>query len=136
MLQGWVVVAVAFSYIGLQFVVASYGDRVRQLDRIKSLAVADLSALTCDLVRVVDVLRLGGFGFTHRLRLPHYLSRANPNDRAWLAADHAHRAAGQDPEHHLDRGLHRGALWQEPNGGDNRLVLAAVRRETTSGRRQ
>ena len=33
MLQGWVVVAVALGYIGLLFVVASYGDRVRQLGR-------------------------------------------------------------------------------------------------------
>jgi Na+/proline symporter/signal transduction histidine kinase len=33
MLQGWVVVAVALAYIGLLFVVASYGDRVRQLGR-------------------------------------------------------------------------------------------------------
>ena len=27
MLQGWVVIAVALGYIGLLFVVASYGDR-------------------------------------------------------------------------------------------------------------
>src|SRR5918994_6304364 len=33
MLQGWVVVAVALGYIGLLFVVASYGDRVRMLGR-------------------------------------------------------------------------------------------------------
>src|SRR4029078_195981 len=30
MLQGWVVIAVALGYIGLLFVVASYGDRARQ----------------------------------------------------------------------------------------------------------
>jgi len=33
MLQGWVVVLVALGYIGLLFVVASYGDRVRERDR-------------------------------------------------------------------------------------------------------
>jgi Na+/proline symporter/signal transduction histidine kinase len=33
MLQGWVVIAVALAYIGLLFVVASYGDRMRQLGR-------------------------------------------------------------------------------------------------------
>ena len=33
MLQGWVVIAVALGYIGLLFVVASYGDRVRLLGR-------------------------------------------------------------------------------------------------------
>ena len=31
MLQGWVVVAVALGYIGLLFVVASYGDRATEL---------------------------------------------------------------------------------------------------------
>src|SRR5881409_2090446 len=33
MLQGWVVIAVALSYIGLLFLVASYGDRVRGFGR-------------------------------------------------------------------------------------------------------
>ena len=33
MLQGWVVVAVALGYIGLLFLVASYGDRIRRLGR-------------------------------------------------------------------------------------------------------
>jgi Na+/proline symporter len=33
MLQGWVIVAVALGYIGLLFVVASYGDRARKLGR-------------------------------------------------------------------------------------------------------
>jgi Na+/proline symporter/signal transduction histidine kinase len=33
MLQSWIVVAVALGYIGLLFVIASYGDRLRQLGR-------------------------------------------------------------------------------------------------------
>src|SRR6201989_604253 len=33
MLQGWIVIAIALSYMGLLFVVASYGDRVRLLGR-------------------------------------------------------------------------------------------------------
>jgi Na+/proline symporter/signal transduction histidine kinase len=33
MLPGWAVIAVALGYIGLLFVIASYGDRVRQLER-------------------------------------------------------------------------------------------------------
>ena len=33
MLQGWIVIAIALAYIGLLFVVASYGDRVRLLGR-------------------------------------------------------------------------------------------------------
>ncbi len=34
MLQGWVVIAVALAYIGLLFLVASYGDRTRGLGRV------------------------------------------------------------------------------------------------------
>ena len=33
MLQGWVIVGVALGYIGLLFVVASYGDRMPRRDR-------------------------------------------------------------------------------------------------------
>jgi Na+/proline symporter/signal transduction histidine kinase len=33
MLQGWVVIAIALGYIGLLFVVASYGDRLRKIAR-------------------------------------------------------------------------------------------------------
>src|SRR5262245_53720206 len=33
MLQGWVVIAVALGYIGLLFVIASYGDRARRFGR-------------------------------------------------------------------------------------------------------
>ena len=33
MLQGWVVIAIALGYIGLLFVVASYGDRRAALAR-------------------------------------------------------------------------------------------------------
>src|SRR3982074_3367825 len=33
MLQGWTVIAVALGYIGLLFVVASYGDRARRIGR-------------------------------------------------------------------------------------------------------
>jgi len=38
MLQGWVVIAVALAYIGLLFLVASYGDRSRELSRGKETA--------------------------------------------------------------------------------------------------
>src|ERR1700691_2451353 len=33
MLQGWVVVVIALAYIGLLFLIASYGDRMRGLAR-------------------------------------------------------------------------------------------------------
>jgi Na+/proline symporter/signal transduction histidine kinase len=35
MLQGWIVITVALAYIGLLFVVASYGDRLRELGRAR-----------------------------------------------------------------------------------------------------
>ncbi|MPZ56090.1 MAG: response regulator [Rhizobiales bacterium] len=37
MLQGWVVIAVALGYIGFLFLVASYGDRMRQRGRVPKL---------------------------------------------------------------------------------------------------
>ena len=117
MLQGWVVVAVALGYIGLLFVVASYGDRVREFGRT---AAADLSAVARDLLHVVDVLRLGRPRLAHRLRLPHHLHRPDPDDRARPAADPAGRAARQGAEHHLDRRLHRRALRQGPGGRRDR----------------
>src|SRR6185437_14113356 len=47
MLQGWVVVAVALGYIGLLFVVASYGDRARQLGRSRLLIYPLSLAIYC-----------------------------------------------------------------------------------------
>jgi Na+/proline symporter/signal transduction histidine kinase len=48
MLQGWVVIAVALGYIGLLFVIASYGDRVRQHHRITRALIYPLSlAIYC-----------------------------------------------------------------------------------------
>ena len=59
MLQGWVVIAVALGYIGLLFLVASYGDRIRASRPRRPRAAADLSAVAGDLLHLVDVLRLG-----------------------------------------------------------------------------
>ncbi len=47
MLQGWVVVAVALGYIGLLFVVASYGDRIRHLGRARLLIYPLSLAIYC-----------------------------------------------------------------------------------------
>ena len=48
MLQGWVVIAVALGYIGLLFVIASYGDRVREHHRITRAVIYPLSlAIYC-----------------------------------------------------------------------------------------
>lgn len=48
MLQGWIVIAVALAYIGLLFVIASYGDRARGLGRDGRLLIYPLSlAIYC-----------------------------------------------------------------------------------------
>jgi len=48
MLQGWIVIAVALAYIGLLFVIASYGDRTRGLGRDGRLLIYPLSlAIYC-----------------------------------------------------------------------------------------
>ena len=120
MLQGWVVIAVALAYIGLLFLVASYGDRTRRAWPRGPHPAADLSAVAGDLLHVVDVLRLGRLGLAHRLRIPHHLYRPGADDRPVLAAAGAHRAAGQGAEHHLDRRLHRRALRQGPGGRRHR----------------
>ena len=92
----------------------------RGLGRDGRAPAADLSAVAGDLLHVLDVLRLGRARLAHRLRLPHHLYRPGADDRPVLAADRAHRAAGQGAEHHLDRRLHRRALRQEPGGRRHR----------------
>src|SRR6478735_2263300 len=47
MLQGWVVIAVALAYIGLLFLVASYGDRTRNLGRAGLLIYPLSLAIYC-----------------------------------------------------------------------------------------
>lgn len=47
MLQGWVVIAVALGYIGLLFVVASYGDKIRHLGRSRLLIYPLSLAIYC-----------------------------------------------------------------------------------------
>jgi Na+/proline symporter/CheY-like chemotaxis protein len=47
MLQGWVVVAAALGYIGLLFVIASYGDRLRHLGRSRLLIYPLSLAIYC-----------------------------------------------------------------------------------------
>ena len=84
MLQGWVVIAIALGYIGLLFVVASYGDRLRELGRGGRSRAPDLSALPCDLLHLLDLLRLGRPRLALGLRLSHHLCRPDPDDRAVL----------------------------------------------------
>jgi len=63
MLQGWVIVAIALAYIGLLFLVASYGDR-RRITRAGS---ARLFIYPLSLLHLLDLLRFRRARFTRRL---------------------------------------------------------------------
>ena len=121
MLQGWVVVVVAFAYIGFLFLVASYGDRRREIlgsSRARLLIYPLSLAIYC-----TSWTFFGSVGVASRtgVRFSDHLYRPGADGRPVLPADHPHRAARQGPEHHLDRRLHRRALRQEPGGrGDGR----------------
>ena len=67
LLQAWIVIAIALVYIGLLFVVASYGDRRWRDARARPLAAPDLSAVSGDLLHLLDLLRLGRAGLEVRL---------------------------------------------------------------------
>ena len=118
MFEGWAIVALAVGYVGLLFLIAWIGDR--RAGRPRRRAAADLCAVAGGLLHVLDVLRQRRPCRRDRLRLPAGLSRPDPAVRVRLAADPAHRAAGQEPEHHLGRRLPRRPLRQEPGGGGHR----------------
>ena len=117
MLQGWVVIAFALGYIGLLFVVASYGDRTRRFGRESRsrLFIYPLSlAIYC-----TSWTFFGSVGLASRTGFDFLTIYLGPilMIGLCLAAHHPHRAARQGAEHHLDRRLHRRALRQ---GADRR----------------
>jgi hypothetical protein len=65
----------------------------------------------------MDLLRVGRARLEIGLRLPDHLCRSDPDDRIVHAARAADRAARQEPEHHVDRRLHRRALRQASISG-------------------
>ena len=120
MLQGWVVIAVALAYIGLLFLVASYGDRARRAgrDSRSRLLIYPLSlAIYC-----TSWTFFGSVGSASRTGYEFLTIYIGPVLMIGLFAPllGAHRAAGQGAEHHLDRRLHRRALRQGPGGGGHR----------------
>ena len=83
MLQGWVVIAVALGYIGLLFVVASYGDRIapaRRRAAARALLIYPLSlAIYCTswtFFGSVGLASRTGYDFLDDLYRP------DPDDRA------------------------------------------------------
>ncbi len=120
MLQGWVVVIVALGYIGLLFVVASYGDRMRKLGRdgrLRLLIYPLSLAIYC-----TSWTFFGSVGLASRTGFEFLTIYVGPILIIGLAfpLHHPHRAAGQGAQHHLDRRLHRGALRQGAGGGGDR----------------
>ncbi|MGY3078774.1 hypothetical protein ACVWZZ_005182 [Bradyrhizobium sp. LM6.10] len=101
---------------------------------------ADLSAVAGDLLHLLDLLRLGRLRHPHVHRLPRDLCRPDPDDRARSRRTPPRDPARESPQHHLDRRLHRRALWQEPGGGGDRRAdrdhrLGALYRAPAQGGR-
>ncbi len=120
MLQGWVVIAVALAYIGLLFLVASYGDQSRGLGRegrIRLLIYPQSLAIYC-----TSWTFFGSVGSASRTGYEFLTIYIGPVLMIGLFSPLLLRIvrAGQDPEHHLDRRLHRRALRQGPGGGGDR----------------
>ena len=113
MLQGWVIVLVAFAYLGVLFAVAYYGDRRAEARRsiIANPYVYALSmAVYCTTWTFYGSV---GRAACHRRRLPAHLPRPDADRRALVvraAEDHPHQ---QGVPHHVDRRLHRQPLRQE-----------------------
>ena len=119
MLANWVVIVAAFGYIGLLFAIASYGDRVSGQPRGRAgVLIYPLSlAIYC-----TSWTFFGSVGLATRTGIEFLAIYAGPILMVGLrhAAVDARGAPRQDPQHHLDRRLHRRALRQEPGGGGDR----------------
>src|SRR4051794_22902806 len=68
-----------------------------------SIPALHLSTLACNLLHLLDVLRFCRPRLTDRIRLFDDLCGPGPHDRFLLTGHHAHRAARENPEHHIDR---------------------------------
>ena len=137
MLHDWGVIAAAFGYIGLLFLVASYGDRLSPSQRGRAgMLIYPLSlAIYC-----TSWTFFGSVGFATRTSFDFLAIYIGPI--LMIGAVHA-AAAARDParqiaEHHLDRRLHRRALRQEPGGrrhrgADRDRRLGALHRAAAQG---
>src|SRR5215813_11818466 len=118
MLQGWIVIAVALGYIGLLFVVASYGDRTRRFGRegrwrfIYPLSLA-IYCTSWTFFGSVGLASRTGFDFLTIYIGPMLLI-------GLCSADRADRALSQGTEHHVDRRFHCCSLRQSADGRCNR----------------
>ena len=67
LLQAWIVIAIALVYIGLLFVVASYGDRRWRVARADRSRLLIYPLCLGDLLHLLDLLRLGRAGLEVRV---------------------------------------------------------------------
>ena len=120
MLHDWGVIATAFSYIGLLFFVAYYGDKLSPGERGRAGAfIYPLSlAIYC-----TSWTFFGSVGFATRTSVDFLAIYVGPILMIGLCTPLLRRVIhlAKTPEHHLDRRLHRRPLRQEPGGrGDRR----------------
>ena len=114
MLQGWVVIAVALAYIGLLFLIASYGDRTRGLGRSgrTGALIYPLSlAIYC-----TSWTFFGSVGFASRTGFDFLTIYVGPALMIGLFSPLADpdRAPRKSAQHHLDRRFHRRPLRKGP----------------------
>ena len=120
MIEGWSVVALALGYVSVLFALAWYADRAGRFGKAgdgRPLIYALSLAVYCTswtFFGSVGLAASTGYDF-----LPVYLGPILLFALR-LALPAAHRAAGQEPEHHLGRRLPGRALRQEPGGRRHR----------------
>ena len=112
-MQGWVIAIIAVAYVTLLFFIASVGDNSRRPPGRARLAPLYLCAQPCDLLHVLDLLRLGGSGLRARAGISGHLYRPGAGVPVRLPDPEAHHPARQIREDHLDRRLPCRPLWQE-----------------------
>ena len=101
MIDSYLIGTLAVTYLCTLFLIAWFGDFWLRKLAVERRPAADLCAFHRRLLHLLDLLRQRRLGLVDRLRLPRRLHRPDPDVHARLAADHAHRAAGESAEHHI-----------------------------------
>ncbi len=120
MIDGWIIVALSFLYIGALFCVAYWGDRART-ETILLAGRPYVYALALG-VYCTSWTFFGSVGSASQKGLDFIAVYLGPIAAFALAAPLLRRIdlADQDAKHHLDCRFHRRALRQEPRRGRNR----------------
>src|SRR3954469_24682487 len=70
---------------------------------LRAITALHLSTLARNLLHLLDVLRFCRSRLTDRIRLFDDLCGPGPHSRVLLTRHHPHRAARENPEHHIER---------------------------------